>query len=259
MQNNAPPDSPLPETAALEQRALPQDSRERAWFVIARNVIPVVGVLILGWSAINLVLLYFFDTLGGMWALIAALLTQFFGGWTTLPWTRRFTNLLWVLGLSLFLIAFFAIPLGMPVFILLMMQEWDWRAAWTDRGFIFGLVSIVLLSVIGMLRYALRFQQTPADEKWSRRTFGLLFLRWVAMIALIFLLAGMLLAFTPLVLVISYAALTVVSELYPERFLGMFDTSFNQPPAPYEPPAASEPPTTAQRARWGRKRKRRKS
>lgn len=255
MQNNVTPDAPPPETAALEQRALPQDSRERALFVIARNIIPVLGVLFLGWSAINLVILYFFDTLGGMWALIAALLTQFFGGWTTLPWTQRLTNLLWVFGLSLFLVAFFAIPLGMPVFILLMMHQWDWHTAWNDRGFLFGLVSIVLLSLTGMLRYALRFQQTPADEKWTRKTFGLLFLRWVAMIFLIYILAGMLLPFTPILLVIAYAALTVASELYPDRFLAVFDRSYGTPVTTTPP---EKPPTAIQKARRERKRKRRK-
>lgn len=253
MQNNPPPNPPSPEINGLEQRALPQDSRERAIFVIARNAIPVIGVLFLGWAALNLVILYFFDTLGSMWALIAALLTQFFGGWTTLPWKTRFTNLLWVLGLSFFLIAFFAIPLGMPVFILLMMQDWDWRAALNDEGFLFGLVSIVLLSLIGMLRHALRFHQAPVDEKWTRRTFGLLFLRWVAMIFLIFTFAGMLLPFTPILLVILYAALVVVSELYPQRFLAAFDRSLATTAAPPE-----DSPTAIQRARWERKRKRRK-
>lgn len=253
MQNNPLPNSPSPEMNALEQRAQPHDTRERAVFVIARNAIPVIGVLFLGWAALNLVILYFFDTLGSMWALIAALLTQFFGGWTTLPWKTRFVNLLWVLGLSLFLVAFFAIPLGMPVFILLMMQQWDWRAALNDEGFLFGLVSIVILSLVGMLRHALHFHQTPADEKWTRNTFGLLFLRWVAMIVLIFAFAGMLLPFAPVLLVILYAALTVVSELYPQRFLAAFDHSAASPTPPPSPP-----PTPTQQARWERKRKRRK-
>jgi hypothetical protein len=255
MQNNSLPEARTPEINALEQRALPQDTRERAVFLIARNMIPVIGVLFLGWSALNLVILYFFDTLGSMWALIAALLTQFFGGWTILPWTTRLTNLLWVIGLSLFLVAFLAIPLGMPVFILLMMQQWDWRSAWNDQGFLFGVVSIVILSLFGMLRHALRFHQTPADEKWTRNTFGLLFLRWAAMIFLIFVFAGMLLPFAPMLLVIAYALLVVISELYPERFLAAFDRSYA---APTTTPSPDETPTATQRARWERKRKRRK-
>lgn len=255
MQNNSLPEARAPEINALEQRALPQDTRERALFVIARNAIPVIGVLFLGWSALNLVILYFFDTLGSMWALIAALLTQFFGGWTTLPWKSRFTNLLWVISLSLFLVAFFAIPLGMPVFILLQMQDWDWRSAWNDQGFLFGVISIVILSLLGMLRHAMRFHQAPVDEKWTRRTFGLLFLRWVAMIFLIFIFAGMLLPFAPMLLVILYAVLVVMSELYPERFLAAFDPSLTTPTTTSPP---DETPTETQRARWERKRKRRK-
>ncbi len=243
----------------LEQRVQPQDARERTWFVIARNAIPVIGVLFLGWSAINLILLYFLDTLGSMWALMAALLTQFFGGWTTLPWQTRLSNLFWVIALSLFLIGFFSIPLGMPVFILLMMQHWDWRATLNDQGFMFGLVSIVLLSLIGMLRHAFRFHRAPADDKWTRRTFGLLFLRWVVMIVLIFTFAGLLLGFAPIAIVIAYAALTVITELYPDRFLAAFGSSLTHSSQPYAPPpSASDQPTPTQRARWERKRRKHK-
>ena len=249
MQNTPLPDSNLPSQSALEQRALPQNSRERAIFVIARNLIPIIGVLFFGWSALNLTLLYFADTLAAMWALIAALLTQFFGGWTTLPWTTRFTNALYVFGLSLFLIAFMAIPLGMPIFILLMMHDWSWQEALRDQGFIFGLISIVTLSVVNMLRMALRFHHAPSDEKWSRNAFGLLFLRWVATLFVIFFLGGFVLPFAPILIVILYGALTVISELYPQRFLAIFGQSAQAATPP------EKPPTAIQRARWERKRR----
>lgn len=249
--NESPIDNATQPT--LEQRTFSgQDARERAVFVIARNLIPIIGVLFLNWSALNLLLLYFVDTLGGMWALIAALLTQFFGGWTTLPWAQRFTNLLWVLGLSLFLIAFFAIPLGMPVFIMLMSREWSWQAAMNDQGFIFGLVSIAALSLASMLRMAFRFHQTPSDEKWSRNAFGLLFLRWVFTVFIFFTLGGFVLPFGEILVIILYAGATVISELYPERFLAAFGHSTIPTTAP------DDVPTPAQRARWERKRKQRK-
>lgn len=280
MQNN-PLANPKPELSALEQRTLArQDTRERAIFIIARNAIPVVGVLFLGWSAVNLVLLYFFDTLGGMWAIFAALLAQYFGGWTTLPWGTRFTNLLGVLALSLFLIAFFAIPLGVPVLILTQMQSYDVRAALNDTGFIFGLVSIAVLALASMLRHIIRLQQTSADDKWIhgessyhwshgesgnqrirhesgnhwiRHEFGLLFVRWTVMIFLIFTVGALFLEFAPVLLILAYAVVLVISELYPERFLAAFDKK-----AAAKTATTPEPPSAKQRARWERKRKRRK-
>jgi len=253
MQNIPPPESRPAELYTLEQRALPQDTRERALFVIARNIIPVIGVLFLGWSAVNLVLLYFVDTLGGMWALIAALLTQYYGGWTTLPWKTRFGNLLWVLGLSFFLIAFFAIPLGVPVLILTQIQAYDVRAAFDDTGFVFGLVSIAMLALVSMFRHVIHLQQTSAEDKWVRNEFGLLFVRWTVMIFLIFTLGAFAFQFASVLLILGYAIVLVISELYPQRFLAAFDKKSALPPAPPQ-----QPPTPTQRARWERKRKRRK-
>jgi MFS family permease len=256
MENNPfSPNNPIEnaDLNVLEQRTLHRtDERERVVFVIARNLIPVIGVLFLGWSAVNLVLLYFADTLAGMWALIAAWLTQFFGGWTTLPFTKRFTNFLYVVGLSLFLIAFFAIPLGVPVLFVLVSQDWQWQDALRDQGFVFGLVSVAALSLVSMLRYAFQFQKNPVDEKWSRKTFGLLFVRWFLMIVLIFATVGLLLPFGPILLVIGYAVMSVISEIYPERFLAAFDHSAARPTtAP-----AEKAPTAMERARWERKRTR---
>ena len=48
---------------------------ERVWrllLVVARNAVGIVGVLCFGWSAPTLVVLYFADTLAGMWAAFAA-------------------------------------------------------------------------------------------------------------------------------------------------------------------------------------------
>jgi len=122
----------------------------------------------------------------------------------------------------------------------LLSQAWKWQDAWTDQGFVFGLVSIAALSLASMLRYAFRFQKNPADEKWSRKTFGLLFVRWFLMIVLIFVTVGSLLPFGPILLVIGYAVTSVISEIYPDQFLAYFDKSSNSTFSTHSPVAPKQ-------------------
>ena len=55
--------------------AAPPSPVERVWRVllaVTRNAVGLVGTLFLGWAAPTLVVLYFADTLAGMWAVFAA-------------------------------------------------------------------------------------------------------------------------------------------------------------------------------------------
>jgi hypothetical protein len=45
----------------------PAERLWRALLAVTRNAVGVVGVLFLGWAAPTLVVLYFADTLAGMW------------------------------------------------------------------------------------------------------------------------------------------------------------------------------------------------
>src|SRR2546423_15477893 len=51
-------------------------SRRDAWVILARNMIPVVGIYCLGWSAALSVFNYWFDGLTALAAILAALIPR---------------------------------------------------------------------------------------------------------------------------------------------------------------------------------------
>lgn len=132
-----------------------QDLRERIILVVARNFIPIIGVMFLGWSAPNLIVTYFVDTLAGMWAIITALMIQFYPGVLSLPLLQRIYNLMGLLALSVFLVGFMSIPLGIPLLIGIQVSNWSLEDALADQWFIYGLITVAVLALIGVLRHSL--------------------------------------------------------------------------------------------------------
>jgi Family of unknown function (DUF6498) len=74
----------LSEKSSLRQMKLPPVSQHLrefasqplAWFVVARNLIPVVGIYAFGWSAALTVFTYWFDGLSALGAIIAAMVPR---------------------------------------------------------------------------------------------------------------------------------------------------------------------------------------
>src|SRR5712664_1000880 len=60
----------------LSQHLLEFASRPDAWVVLARNMIPVVGIYAFGWSAAVSVFNYWFDGLTTLAAIVAALVPR---------------------------------------------------------------------------------------------------------------------------------------------------------------------------------------
>src|SRR5213078_4951092 len=60
----------------LSQHVRELASRPHAWAVIARNLIPVVGIYAFGWSAALAVFNYWFDGLTALAAIVAALIPR---------------------------------------------------------------------------------------------------------------------------------------------------------------------------------------
>lgn len=206
----------------LETRATLQDRRERFVFVILRNAIPLVGIFFLGWSAQNLIVLYFADTLGAMWALVTGLALNFPEAKAQTGFFERLNAWGTMLFVGAFLIAFMAIPLGMPLFIYLMLVQWDWRAALSDTEFVFGIVLIVVLSLVGMLRHYQIIERLTPDGSNVKHDFGILMTRWVIVLILIYLMGFVLGEWGAYVMVLGYLAATVASEIMPERFVNLF-------------------------------------
>lgn len=212
----------------LETRLAFADRRERLVFVILRNAIPIIGILFLGWSAQNLIVLYFVDTLGAMWALITGLALNFPEAKVATGFFPRLYMWGMMLFVGAFLVAFLAIPLGMPLFIYAMATDWDWGAALQDQGFVFGLISIAALSLVGMLRHYRAIGELTPEGSNAKRDFGILMTRWVIVLFLIYALGFLLGEWGAYVLVIGYIAATVASELYPERFVNLFGRADRQ-------------------------------
>lgn len=207
---------------ALETRATLGDRREQIVFLILRNAIPLIGILFLGWSAQNLIVLYFADTLGAMWALVTGLAFNFPEAKMQTGFFGRLNAWGTMLFVGAFLIAFMAIPLGMPLFIYLMMVEWDWRVALADTEFVFGIVLIAALSLVGMLRHYQTIEQLTPDKSNVKNDFGILMTRWVIVLLLIYMVGFLLGEWGAYVMVFGYLAATVASEIVPERFLNLF-------------------------------------
>jgi len=206
----------------VEARTWLESRRERILLVILRNLIAVIGILFLGWSAQNLIVLYFVDTLAAMWALITALALNFPEAKAAPSLVARAGNYANVLFAAVFLVAFMAIPLGMPLFIYLMMVQWDWSAALAENDFVYGLISIAALSLIGMLRQYQTMARLTPDKSPARHEFGILMTRWVIVLLMIYGVGFLLGEWGAYVLVIGYAVATAASEIYPQRFENLF-------------------------------------
>src|SRR5262249_24322514 len=75
-ENTAAPGRQPMRPAPLSQHLREFSSRPEAWTVLARNLIPVIGVYGFGWSAGLTVFNYWFDGLTALAAIIAALVPR---------------------------------------------------------------------------------------------------------------------------------------------------------------------------------------
>lgn len=202
----------------LELRATLTDRREQIAFVVLRNAIPIIGILFLGWSAQNLIVLYFVDTLGAMWALVTGLALNFPEAKLATTWLARiqvFTTMLFV---GAFLVAFMAIPLGMPLLIYSMATDWNWQAALQDQEFVYGIIGIAGLSFVGMIRQYQAIATLTPDESNAKRDFGILMTRWVIILVVIYSLGFLLGTYGAYLMVIAYVVASGYSEIFPEKF-----------------------------------------
>ena len=173
--------------------------------VVARNLVPLVGILAFRWSAGNVLILYLLDTLLAMTVILAGLMSHILpppedegvGGWLNAE-----------AGYLLFaalVAAIIGIPLGMPIGIVLAAKDFSFSGAFQDHS----------------LRIGALVQAVMAAQLQLRKRFALVFLRWVAVVIATYFLANLLFvgSFVLLVLVAVYAGASTFAELAPDRFL----------------------------------------
>ena len=204
---------------------------------VARNIVPLVGIVFLGWSAPTVLVLYFADTMLSIAVMFAGLMRYLMPPVEDEGWAARANGEVGPVASALFLAAFIAVPLGMPVIFVLAGSEVTLASLFADDAFRIGLLMQAIAAVwscAGLYR-ALR-THTP-DELRLKRQFSLVFLRWVVVLMVTYtgipFLFG---AFAPIVFVAVYAGASILVDIAPDRFLRIVP---EQPPIPN--PAMREP------------------
>ena len=191
--------------------------------IVARNVVPIVGVIAFGWSAVNVLLLYFVDTMLSMGVMFAGLASYFSRESTEPGLAARINGEAGAIAVAVFLCVFIAVPLGMPLVFVGAMSHWEgFTALWNDQSLLAGIAWQVVAAIWSYwgLWQELRYR-TPEEVRLKRR-FALVMLRWFVIIAAVYLpLAFLFGRFLPFVLVVLYAGTTIFVEIAPDRFLRM--------------------------------------
>jgi hypothetical protein len=188
--------------------------------VVVRNAVPVVGILFFGWQAFNVLALYLLDTLMTIAALCAGV-GRSFAVADTSGVAGRLKMEMSLIAAGIFIAAFMAVPLGVP---LLFMTNGDTamlKTTFTDRGFYIGAAvqaAMVLWLYVG-IRRAMAAGGTPESLGLKRR-FALVFLRWIAVLMVVYFGIGQLFGhYAPFMFVLVYVTASIVEEIAPDRFL----------------------------------------
>jgi hypothetical protein len=189
--------------------------------VIARQLAPLAGILLLGWQAPNVLLLYFADTLFAIAVIAAGVLRHFHPPPEDTDFADRINGEAGAVAGGLFIAAVLAVPLGVPLFFMVG-NGFRWSEVIADpqwQGALAWQAVAAWWSYLGLYR-ALAVL-TP-DELRLRRRFALLFLRWMALAMVAYSGVGVLLgAHTALSFVALYALLSIWAEIAPDRLLRM--------------------------------------
>jgi len=206
---------------------------------IARHAAPVAGVLFLGWSAQNVLLLYFTDTLFAIAVMMAGLLRHFSPPVADDGWAARLNGEVGVVGGGLFIAAIFVLPLGFPlVFMLGGFDVWKTLADPALRAGIAWQAAAALWSYAALYQELRR--RTPAELRVKRR-FTLVLLRWILLIMIAGTGVGALFGrHGPLLYVAIFAALSIWIEIAPDRLLRALPDKDGDLVAP-QPEAGSGP------------------
>ena len=192
--------------------------------LVARNAVPLAGLLFFHWSAANLLILYFVDTLLAIAVIVAGFLYSASPVEEMRGFSERLATIVSYAAGAGFVTLIMAIPLGMPVLILVFgVNDASFTGMLADRGFQAGLGLQAIASLVSFRDLATALRTYTPEELGLKRRFALVFLRWVATIGAAYLpftyLFG---AYAPLVLIVVYIGVTIVAEIMPDRFIAAF-------------------------------------
>jgi len=191
--------------------------------LIARNLMPVAGVLFLGWSASNMMILYYADTVLELAVVVLLVARHVTGLGRPGERTRELNGPLdWVragIG-SLFGATLIGLPLGVPLFIMLATLGWTWTDL-ADRGFLTALAVQIAGSLAAAFQVHRDLLERSDDERVLKHRAAFIVARWaVVIVAAIMVPIGILGPWLGgALLVLVYAGGTAYFELFPGRAL----------------------------------------
>ena len=188
--------------------------------IVARNIVPLAGIVFLGWSAQNVLIIYFADTLLTMAVMFAGVLRKFAPPIEDDGWAARVNGEVGMVGGGVFLMFVVAIPLGIPLLFMLG-GNFD-RALFDDRSLLAGLAWQCVAAMWSYLELYRALRTATPEQLQLKRRFALVFLRWIALVMVAYLGVGFVAGrFAPLIFVAIYIGVSIWAELAPDRFLRM--------------------------------------
>ncbi len=190
--------------------------------IAVRNLVPVAGILFFGWHAFNVLALYLMDTL-----LQIAVIAAGIGRSLSPPGSKSsagtpLTEMSYVGG-GLAVAAIMAIPLGVPLTFMANGDGNMMQSTFTDHSFYIGIGIQTLMALVSYVSLRRMIDSGhSAIELGLKRRFTLVFLRWIVVLGVVYTGVGQLLGhYAPALFVFIYAAVSIVTEIAPDRFLRM--------------------------------------
>lgn len=187
--------------------------------IIWRNLAPIVGILFFHWSASNVLLLYFLDTMLSIGVIFAGLAKSFAPSRPSGVGARLKAEFTYVF-VALLLCTLVGIPLGLPIGIALAAGEFTLRGALADHSLRVGALwqcAVALWSYVGL--YRALDTHSPSELRLKQR-FGLILMRWVVVLVVCYAILDLVPANVGVfLLVAAYVVASIFAELAPDRFL----------------------------------------
>lgn len=189
--------------------------------IIASNLTPIAGMLILGWSPPQIVALYALDTALAMVAMCWLTMVHITEAGALSKGPKRAVQIAFTAVLAG---SFFAAMLVGPVWITYADSEWMRSQPWRDNGFLSAMGVQAAGSLYALWRTHRALEARDDDEPFLATEFRFLVARWVVVIFVSFL--GVVPALGDklgsALLVVVYAGASIWFALFPERAYRMF-------------------------------------
>lgn len=187
--------------------------------VVARNIVPLAGIVFLGWNAQNVLIVYFADTMLTLAVLFAGVLRHVAPPIEDDGWAARLNGEVGMICGGIFLMLAIAVPLGLPL-IFMLGGHFDWRAVLNDSNLQVGLVWQCIAAFWSYVELYRALRHATPDQLQLRRRFALVFLRWIAVVIVALWGVGFVLGrFSALFFVAIYIGVSIWAEIAPDRFL----------------------------------------